>query len=647
MPRFPGRWRRLHRFCCRRHRPESPGTTVVGDRGNLNDMQALRFDNRFVRELPADPARRPAAAAGARRALLARRAHAGRRAAADRPFAARWRRCSASTQPTSPRPRSRRCSAATRCSTAWSPTRPTTAATSSATGPGSSATAARSRWARSSTRRASAGSCSSRARARRRTRAPPTAAPCCARRCASSCAARRCITSACRRRARCAWWRPASRSCATCSTTAIPRPSRARSCAGWRRRSSASATSSCPPRAATCRCSTQLVDFTIRRDFPELQPGTARSSCARSGSAQVCERTARMIAHWMRVGFVHGVMNTDNMSILGLTIDYGPYGWIDDFDLDWTPNTTDARAAPLPLRPAAADRVLEPRRSSPTRWCRPSPRPSRCTPGCSATSTRYVAAERANIAAKLGLAECLDEDAELMQALYALLQEAEVDMTLFFRALADVDLDAPTLAPLAHAFYDEAKRQRAEPAFDDWLARYAARVRRDALPPARAPRAHARRQSALRAAQLPRAAGDRPRRAGRRCRHPRAARRVCAGPTTTSPAASASPNAAPTGRATAPGARCCRAAAERHGGSAAVAVNRQACLRSKSIFRRRCDAGLPARAGQLQLIRVPALPRESAARRQALRSPYMRRCRLHHSQALIYSRNRRRLHWTN
>ena len=49
-----------------------------------------------------------------------------------------------------------------------------------------------------------------------------------------------------------------------------------------------------------------------------------------------------MVAHWMRVGFVHGVMNTDNMSILGLTIDYGPYGWIDNFDPDWTPNTTDA-----------------------------------------------------------------------------------------------------------------------------------------------------------------------------------------------------------------------------------------------------------------------------------------------------------------
>jgi uncharacterized protein YdiU (UPF0061 family) len=49
-----------------------------------------------------------------------------------------------------------------------------------------------------------------------------------------------------------------------------------------------------------------------------------------------------MVADWMRVGFVHGVMNTDNMSILGLTIDYGPYGWVDDFDPNWTPNTTTA-----------------------------------------------------------------------------------------------------------------------------------------------------------------------------------------------------------------------------------------------------------------------------------------------------------------
>ena len=49
-----------------------------------------------------------------------------------------------------------------------------------------------------------------------------------------------------------------------------------------------------------------------------------------------------MIVGWQRVGFVHGVMNTDNMSMLGLTIDYGPYGWLEPYDPGWTPNTTDA-----------------------------------------------------------------------------------------------------------------------------------------------------------------------------------------------------------------------------------------------------------------------------------------------------------------
>ena len=57
---------------------------------------------------------------------------------------------------------------------------------------------------------------------------------------------------------------------------------------------------------------------------------------------EVCRRTAKLVIDWMRVGFVHGVLNTDNMSIVGLTIDYGPYGWLENFDPGWTPNTTDA-----------------------------------------------------------------------------------------------------------------------------------------------------------------------------------------------------------------------------------------------------------------------------------------------------------------
>ena len=229
----------------------------------------------------------------------------------------------------------------------------------------------------------------------------------------------------------------------------------------------------------------RLIDFTIRRDFPELisEYGDDNEQLRSAWFTQVCERTARMVAHWMRVGFVHGVMNTDNMSILGLTIDYGPYGWIDDFDFDWTPNTTDAQGRRYRFGQQAQiaywnlgqlANALVPAFAS----------ADPLHAGLQRFVDVFTATDRANIAAKLGLAACLNEDEELMQALLALLKQAEVDMTLFFRALSDVDPDTPDLAPLSQAFYDEAKRQQAGPAFNDWLLRYAARVRRDAMPAA-------------------------------------------------------------------------------------------------------------------------------------------------------------------
>ncbi len=234
---------------------------------------------------------------------------------------------------------------------------------------------------------------------------------------------------------------------------------------------------------------TQLVDFAIRRDFPELLGGhrdatreALPEAIRAEWFAQVCERTAVMIAHWMRVGFVHGVMNTDNMSILGLTIDYGPYGWIDNFDPDWTPNTTDAHGRRYRFGQQAQIAYWNLTRLA-----------SALTPVLTSVDPlhaglqRYVdtftAAERNNVAAKLGLVECLDEDVERMAALHELMATAEVDMTIFFRALADVDFDAPTLAPLREAFYDERKQRDAEPAFNEWLANYATRVRRDASLP--------------------------------------------------------------------------------------------------------------------------------------------------------------------
>lgn len=223
----------------------------------------------------------------------------------------------------------------------------------------------------------------------------------------------------------------------------------------------------------------QLVDFTIARDFPELtgNPETRRTDWFHT----VCERTARLLTHWMRVGFVHGVMNTDNMSILGLTIDYGPYGWIDNFDPGWTPNTTDAserryRFGNQPriaqwnllqlgnaLYPAFG--VVEPLQD-----------------GLSRYATVYAEESRRMLADKLGLAEFREGDSVLVDDLHELLTRAEVDMTIFFRNLASVDVHAPSLAPLREAFYAEETAANEAAAFDAWLVRYAARVREDNLP---------------------------------------------------------------------------------------------------------------------------------------------------------------------
>lgn len=222
----------------------------------------------------------------------------------------------------------------------------------------------------------------------------------------------------------------------------------------------------------------QLVDVAIRRDFPHLS-GSGEALYA-DWFAEICTRTARLMAEWMRVGFVHGVMNTDNLSILGLTIDYGPYGWIDAYDPDWTPNTTDAggRRYRFGWQPAIA------------RWnlIRLAQALSLLFEGAEALQagingfgSAYTAADRDNTARKLGLAECRDEDVELIRDLHALMHEAEVDMTLWFRALADVDPAAPTLAPLEDSFYDPAKRDAHRSQFDAWLQRYAACLRDDPL----------------------------------------------------------------------------------------------------------------------------------------------------------------------
>lgn len=84
---------------------------------------------------------------------------------------------------------------------------------------------------------------------------------------------------------------------------------------------------------------TKLVDFTIRNYFKNITSEGEQKY--KDLFSEVCTRTADLMVEWFRVGFVHGVMNTDNMSILGLTIDYGPFSMMDEYDLNFTPNTTD------------------------------------------------------------------------------------------------------------------------------------------------------------------------------------------------------------------------------------------------------------------------------------------------------------------
>ena len=236
----------------------------------------------------------------------------------------------------------------------------------------------------------------------------------------------------------------------------------------------------------------RLVDFTVRSDFPHLLPqsGTPSAETYAAMFDEICQRTATMIVHWMRVGFVHGVMNTDNMSILGLTIDYGPYGWLENVDPDWTPNTTDAQgrryrfiAQPqighwnlLQLANALVPVVGD-------------PKPLEA--GLDAYVDRFQSGYRRMMADKLGIGLASGTvDDPLVADLWPLLAEADIDMTLFFRGLATIrggantpDTPASLLAAVSSGFYEsEAGAAVDRTSLGAWLARYQTRIREEAIP---------------------------------------------------------------------------------------------------------------------------------------------------------------------
>lgn len=232
----------------------------------------------------------------------------------------------------------------------------------------------------------------------------------------------------------------------------------------------------------------QLTDYTIRTFFPQL--GNPGKNSYIGLFREACHSTAKLMVQWLRVGFVHGVMNTDNMSILGLTIDYGPYGWLEGYDPAWTPNTTDA----------AGRRYCFGRQAQIAHW-NLAKLANALYPLVEETApfeeilqdyTRVFDQHwQEMMAAKLGL-QRFDpaSDQAMVEELFLLLMEVETDMTIFFRALgqvAEVLVQEQEAVEVCRQVLHPAWYQPEElnPAYQErlaaWLVRYQQRLRADSL----------------------------------------------------------------------------------------------------------------------------------------------------------------------
>jgi len=220
-----------------------------------------------------------------------------------------------------------------------------------------------------------------------------------------------------------------------------------------------------------------LTDYTISNFFPELGKPSKETYIAFFNA--VAQRTLKMIIDWQRVGFVHGVMNTDNMSILGLTIDYGPYGWLEDFSYGWTPNTTDSqhkryRYGNQPnmglwnlyqlanaLYPLIED--VEPLQAILDDY-----------------QTGFDTQSLMMMRNKLGFSNTDENDKLLIQQLEENLHLTETDMTIFFRNLSGFSEENPSggISIIKDAFYnlDEIKGA-VETKWQTWFESYAKRLK--------------------------------------------------------------------------------------------------------------------------------------------------------------------------
>jgi uncharacterized protein YdiU (UPF0061 family) len=216
-----------------------------------------------------------------------------------------------------------------------------------------------------------------------------------------------------------------------------------------------------------------LADYVIDRFYPQLRAAPQPYAAL---LREVTQRTARLIAQWQSVGFCHGVMNTDNMSILGLTIDYGPFGFVDGFDANHVCNHSDTGGRyAYSMQPSVGEwncyclgQAMMPLLES----------TEQAQEALAAYRPTFAAALQERLRAKLGLAAPREADEALFDRMFAILHEGRVDFTLFFRRLAQVRSDGDQGdSGCRDLFADRA-------AFDVWVAAYRARLLQEARPDA-------------------------------------------------------------------------------------------------------------------------------------------------------------------
>ncbi|MGC1204204.1 MAG: YdiU family protein [Flavobacteriaceae bacterium] len=222
-----------------------------------------------------------------------------------------------------------------------------------------------------------------------------------------------------------------------------------------------------------------LVDYTIKHHFAHL--GKPSKEVYIAFFKEASERTLDMIIHWQRVGFVHGVMNTDNMSILGLTIDYGPYGWLEGYEYGWTPNTTDRQNKRyrygnqlniglwnlLQLANAIYPLIEE-------------------AEPLEAILNQYKTGFEEKLLnmmrSKLGFQNEDENDQKLILELENILHQTETDMTIFFRNLSNFKIENTSegLSVIHNAFYkpDEVVGN-IEKRWKVWFKKYAERLKNE------------------------------------------------------------------------------------------------------------------------------------------------------------------------